>query len=423
MSFVRVHAGHVAGTVLAPPSKSYTHRALVAGHLSRRRYRVVRPLDSDDTRATARAIAALGSPVNRYRGSWTVGPLRPVRSSSSVRVECGESGTTLRFISAVAALSDHSVLLHARGRLPRRPMTTLLAALRRLGAKCRRVRPSGSFQIQGRIHSGDVSIDASESSQFGTALLLTLPTLDGDSTLRLRGAIVSAPYLEATLAVLEYHHLRVTREGSTFQIPGGQSFQRSSFPVPGDASSAAYLWTAAAVSGGDVRVDGVPEEWPQADQAILPLLERAGAEVVRTRSGATVRGRADRPFVVDLTDSPDLYPLAGVLAAGIRGRSILRGAPQVSLKESDRRAGTARLARGLGARVREAGDGLSIEGTGTPRSISMLDLTDHRMVMSAAVGALASRGKSTIGDAGAVEKSFPEFWKALERIGGEVRAV
>jgi 3-phosphoshikimate 1-carboxyvinyltransferase len=270
------------------------------------------------------------------------------------------------------------------------------------------------------MHSGRVSLDASESSQFASALLFALPTLEGDSVLRLTGPIVSAPYLEATLAVLARHRVRVESIARVYRIPGGQRYRGTSFRVPGDASSAAYLWTAGAITGGKVRVTGLPEKWPQADQAILSLLDQAGAKVTRIADGATVQGPVDRPFSVDLTDTPDLYPLAGVLAAVVQGHSLLLGASHVAVKESDRKAGTERVARGLGAHVRPVPGGLAIEGTDSPRPLSLPDLSDHRMVMSAAVGALAAEGRSSIGDARAVDKSFPRFWEVLSRLSGGV---
>lgn len=420
MSVVRLFPHRVAGSVVAPPSKSYTHRALVAAHLSGRAYRVVNPLDSDDTRATARGLTALGTPVHRRRGVWTVGPPSSDRVSPLVRIDCGESGTTLRFLTAVAALSDRRVVLRGRGRLPQRPVASLLRALAALGATARVVPPSSAVEVQGPIHSGRVSLDASESSQFASALLFALPTLEGDSVLRLTGPIVSAPYIEATLAVLAHHRVRVHPTRRVYRIPGGQRYRRVTFHVPGDASSAAYLWTAAAVTGGKVRVTGLPNAWPQADGAILSLLHRAGAKVTASPESATVEGPVDRPFSVDLTDTPDLYPLAGVLASVVRGRSLLLGASHVAGKESDRRVGTERVARGLGARVRRVPGGLAVEGTGSPRPLSLRDLSDHRMVMSAAVGALVAEGPSSIGDARAVDKSFPKFWEVLHQLSGGV---
>jgi len=418
VSVIKVRGAVARGVVRAPPSKSYTHRALLAGRLSQRTYRVVRPLDSDDTRATAGALRALGSTVRCTRGTWTVRPRHSASSYRTAVIDCRESGTTLRFAAALGALDDRRVLLEGSGRLLERPMATLLKALRALGARCRAASAHGPVEVHGPVHAGQVTLDASESSQFASALLLTLPTLPGDSVLELKGPIVSAPYLEATLAVLAFHGVRVARRGRRYSIPGGQSYRASSFRVPGDASSAAYLWAAAAATGGTVRVTGVTEEWPQADLAFLRILQKGGVQVRRSGEGAEVSGRVNRPFTVDLTDSPDLYPLVGVLASIVPGRSELTGAAHVAFKESDRRAGTALLARSLGARVHGSARGLVIEGTDSPRRFLLPTLSDHRSVMSAAVGALSVRGPSVVGDARVVAKSFPDFWSTLRGITG-----
>jgi len=418
MSVVRVFPARVHGDVTAPPSKSYTHRALVIGHLSRRPYEILDPLDSEDTRATARGIGALGTPVRRQGNLWSIRPGSTASAGGPVRIDCGESGTTLRFLAATGALEDRDVLLCSRGRLSERPIEGLLSGLRALGARCGRRDLGRSVWVRGPIRSGEVRLDASTSSQFASALLLTLPTLEGESVLRLTGPIVSAPYIDATLAVLAHHRIRVQRDGRTFRIPGAQRYIGRRFHVPGDASSAAYLWAAAASSGGEVRVRGVGDRWPQADRAILRLLEQTGAGVIRSRDGAVVRGPALRPFRVDLTESPDLYSLAGVLAMAVPGRSWIHGAPHAALKESDRKRATATLVHSFGARVQARGDGLVIDGAPPPSGVRLTNLSDHRLVMSAAVGALGASAPSTIGDAGAVRKSFPEFWQVLRSITG-----
>ena len=414
MSSLAVRPGTVAGTVRAPPSKSYTHRALVAGHLSGRPYDVISPLDSDDTRATALAIATLGTAVRFGARRWSLRPRR-YRTAHPRSIDCGESGTTLRFAAALAARGPAPITLTGQGRLPDRPIAQLLGALETLGASCESGRGHHALPavIHGPLRGGSVRLDASISSQFVSSLLLTLPTVPGDSRLELRGPIVSEPYIAATLAVLRYHGIRFRRRGRTFEIPGGQAYARGRMTVPGDASSAAYLWAAAAITGGRVRVDGLPRGWPQADLAILTILRRAGARVRETPGGAVVEGRALRPFSVDLTPAPDLYPLVGVLAAAIPGRSELRGAAHVVHKESDRRAATIALARAMGASVRRTPRGLSIRGTERPRGFRLRGLTDHRLVMSGAVAALVAGSPSSLGDAGAVSKSFPEFWKVL----------
>lgn len=415
MTIVAVRPSTAAGSLLAPPSKSFTHRALAAGHLARRTYRIDRPLDSDDTRATARAIARLGSPVTRRCDRWTIRHISPGPRPRPVTIDCGESGTTLRFLTALAALHHRPVTLAGSARLGARPMSGLLGSLEALGARVRRHGHALPIEVTGPIHAGSVRLDASQSSQFVSALLFVLPTLEGDSELVLEGRPVSRPYLEATVQVLRHHRVRLRRRGRRFWIPGGQEYRSSRFAVPGDASSAAYLWAAAAVTGGEVEVRGVPPAavWSQADLAILSILRAQGAEVRGHGDRVRVRGRRLRPVSVDLTDAPDLYPLAGALAAVTPGRSVLRGAAHVAVKESDRKAGTVRLARALGAQVRVGPDRLFIEGTREPRPLMLHDLGDHRMVMGAAIGALAAHGRSTLGPAEAVGKSFPGFWEAL----------
>ena len=419
MSSVRVLPGPVYGTVRAPPSKSYTHRALVVGHLSGRRFRVRDPLYAEDTIATAVAIGRLGSPVVRRQGTWEVRPraLRP--PAGPVRIDCGESGTTLRFAAALGAKQARAVTLTGSGRLSERPIEDLLRALNAFGGSSRHLAGSGlPIVVEGPIHGGRAALNASRSSQFASSLLFVLPTLTEDSVLMLTGNVVSRPYIDATLAVLSRHRVHVRRRGRRFSVPGAQTYEGSTFQVPGDASSASYLWAAAAIAGGRVRVEGVSRAWPQADLAILPLLRRNGAKVVEDVRGATVETGVRRPFRVDLSDAPDLYPLAGVLAATTPGVSHLVGAEHVELKESNRKQGTADLARRLGATVRGGRDGLRVEGTSRVRAIQVTHLTDHRLVMSAAVGALAGAGASVIGDRTAVRKSYPGFWSALASIQG-----
>jgi 3-phosphoshikimate 1-carboxyvinyltransferase len=421
VTVARVAPGTVAGTVRAPSSKSYTHRALVAGHLRNARYTVMRPLDAEDTRSTARALGRLGSKLHFSAERWTLSPGSP-RSARLTSVDCGESGTTLRFVAAVAARSSRRVRLQGQGKLPGRPMRELFHALETLGATCEvsgRARSLPAI-VSGPIHGGVLRLDASRSSQFASSLLLTLPTVSGDSNLELVGPIVSEPYIDATLAVLRHHRVRVNRSGRHFSIPGDQKYRGRSIVIPGDASSAAYFWAAGAITRGRVEVTGVPTDCPQADLAVLDLLRSAGATVRRSPNGATVEGGELRGFTVDLTRAPDLYPLAGVLAASIPEESRILGAPHVVHKESNRREGTALLARAMGARVREQRSGLSIRGSARPTRLRLRGLADHRLVMSAAVGALVGDGISSVDDARAVRKSFPGFWQAFGSLRTEV---
>lgn len=421
MSVRRVSPSVIAGRVTAPGSKSYTHRALVAGFLSGRPFTVLGPLDCDDTRATLAALRVLGARVGRTASRWTVDAGTGPTARRRALVDCRESGTTLRFLLPLAARGSAPVTFRGTGRLSSRPVVSLLESLEALGMRSRSSGRRGlPLTVRGPIHGGIVRADVRESSQFLSGLLLTLPTLPEDSEVYWEDEPVSWPYVQATVAVLRHLGVMVgvdAREGRS-RIPGGQRPRGDRFRVPGDASSAAYLWAAAALTGGKVRVDGVSARWPQADRRLLSILTDMGGRVIGANDQISAEGPLDRPIDVDLTDAPDLVPLVGVLASAVPGRSRIRGAPQLVGKESDRRAATVRLVRAFGAEVKVAEDEIAIRGVkGGLRPVRQERSTDHRLVMSATVGALAANGPSTLGDAEAVRKSFPTFWTAIGSVG------
>jgi 3-phosphoshikimate 1-carboxyvinyltransferase len=418
-----IRPGPVSGSIRAPPSKSYTHRALVIGAHAGRPFRVRRPLTSEDTNATLEGLQSLGYRVGTRPGVWTIdGSARP-KLHGTTTVACGESGSTLRFLAPVAALGGEAVEFTGSGRLGDRPLLGLLSALRHLGATVRRRlrRKAGVFEVTGPIRSGRVTVDSRETSQFLSALLLTLPTLPGQSVVRPRGRVVSAPYVAATLHLLTESGVRWRRGRSGYVIDGPVEYGGSAIEIPGDASSTAYLWAAAAITGGRVRTTGLDPAVPQADLLLLDILESAGAEVERGRAGVQVGGRVTTPFDVDLSGAPDLLPLLAVIASTVRGRSRLRGAEQSASKESDRRAWSYRLVREFGAEARLTPHLLEIQGRGVLRSRRLPSLPDHRLVMSAAIGALAADGPTRVGPAESVRKSFPGFWTALHDLGVATR--
>ncbi|HEV2428368.1 MAG TPA: 3-phosphoshikimate 1-carboxyvinyltransferase [Thermoplasmata archaeon] len=420
MTSRRIRGSTVSGEVLAPPSKSYTHRELVASFLADGPSRIVGPSTCDDVLATRRALERLGARVEREAQGWIVTPpSSPPNPRAVPTIDCRESGTTLRFVSALSATRAQRVRLVGSASLARRPMTPLLETLRSAGAHIAVSSTTRSLplSIEGPIGPMSAILETSASSQFLSALLLTLPSVPGRSVLRLAGQRVSRPYVAASIATLGRRGVSVRLSDGTVSISGGQRYKPGRFSIPGDASSAAYLWAAAALSGGRVRVRGIDQRFPQADLVLLDLLESMGASVHRRADGAEVHAASLRGTSVDLSDAPDLLPLAGVLAALSRGRSHLRGAPHARWKESDRRAESARLARAFGAKVRTDPDALTIEGAKRPRAVALIGLRDHRLVMSAAVGALAVPEVSVIGEAESVSKSFPSFWGLLRTIG------
>ncbi len=424
MSAIEISPGPIEGRVRAPPSKSYTHRALVAGYLTGRAYHVHHPNDGDDARATRDGLTAFGARFELRRNGWTIQPgSRPAPARRDRPVECRSSGSTLRLLTSLAALREERRRFRGSAELARRPMDELIAALRAAGARFDGPPPGRAlpFAVRGRIRPGEYRVPGGVSSQFVSSLLFALPGLAGPSTLRIEGDLVSRPYVDATLAVLAAHGITVDGGAGTFRVPAPQTFQGRQFFVPGDASSAAYLWAAAAVSGGRVRVTGFDPRWPQADLLILEILHQMGATVRSRDRGATVEGPLRGGCDVDLTGAPDLFPLIGALAAVTPGaRSRLRGAPQLVHKESDRRSGTESLARALGADVRAVPGALEIRAGSLPLRVAWPRGSDHRMIMASAVAAFARGRPSRFEDARAVGKSFPEFWATLGHLGAHL---
>ncbi|MGA7922713.1 MAG: 3-phosphoshikimate 1-carboxyvinyltransferase [Thermoplasmata archaeon] len=424
MTLRSVSPASLSGSLRAPPSKSYTHRGLISGFLSQRSYRVDHPLEADDTRATATGLELLGSVIRRSSSHWSLTPVTPtLHPNQTIRLRCGQSGTTLRFLTAVAARQGRLVRVEGDPRLARRPLRPLLRVLRSGGVRIRRIGAPANLplEILGPLRGVRTSLHVGESSQFLSALLFVLPTLETSSSLQLVGTPVSQEYVAATLRVLSLHRVRVSLTPSVLEVEGGQQYRGAGFRVPGDASSAAYWWAAAGLNGGPIRVRGVPLDWPQADLEILPILEAMGSHVARHSDGATVEGRIREPFDVDLTNAPDLYPLVGSLAAQLPGTSVIRGAPHVVAKESDRRAATIRLVRGLGGTARLTRRGLEVRGTHSPRPLRSSLSDDHRVVMASAIAATAASGPSLVGSAEAVRKSYPTFWDDLRSLGGTTK--
>ncbi len=426
VDLIRLHPGVARGSLRVPSSKSYTHRALLGALLSPRPVMIQNPLDSEDTRVSLKMVEGLGGKVDTVelpgRTAWRVEP-PPVVAERPCELDAGESGTSIRLFTCAAALGKSEVTFRGSDSLARRPMVGLLRALQDLGAKVH-APPSGRslpFTIRGPIQSGCVNIETSETSQYLTGLLMTLPTLREPSEVRVTGPVVSRPYIEATLAYLKHERIEVRTSDEGYVVPGRQQFAGLGFEVPGDASSAAYLLTLAVTTRGDVTLTGIDAQWPQADLAILGVLSEVATPCIQGKEGGLRMSGADltriKPFDWDLDDNPDLGPLLAVLATFANGTSHLTGGGHLVSKESDRRRGMATLVRALGGQLTESPSRFEIEGPPEANSLRLDNLSDHRMFMSAAVAAAGLPGPSILGPAGAAAKSYPGFLNDLKLLG------
>jgi 3-phosphoshikimate 1-carboxyvinyltransferase len=413
-------AGAVDLRLTAPPSKSFTHRALVAAALARGSSTLGDPLDSGDTRITAEALRALGVDL-----AWEVGNVQvtgaggrfPVKGETTL--DLGDSGTSMRFFAALALLAGKPVVLRGSQRMHERPIGPLADALGMLGGEVRYLGKEGypPLRISGRFRGGEAVVDGSLSSQFISALLMAAPCGEGDLDLTVSPAPVSRSYLDITTEVMSAFGAAPEREGYTrFRVKGGPGYLGRSYPVEGDFSSASYFLALGAVCGGQVRVDNLNRESPQGDRRFPDILEEMGCRLSWSRAGILLESDGDMSGVdVEMSGSPDTVQTLCAVAAFAKGPTRIRGIGHLRHKESDRIEATAGALRTLGGDVRVEGDTVTIH----PRPLhgGVVDPAgDHRTAMAFSVIGLGAGGV-TIRDAECVSKSYPGFWDPLREAG------
>ncbi|MGB9965430.1 3-phosphoshikimate 1-carboxyvinyltransferase [Halobacterium sp. CBA1126] len=423
---VTVANSRVSGTARAPPSKSYTHRALLAAGYAEGAL-VRNPLVSADTRATARAVDHFGGDAERTGPDWEVTGFLGAPDVPADVVDCANSGTTMRLVAGAAALADGTTVLTGDRSLRSRPQGPLLDAIEDLGGSARSTRGNGQapLVVAGPMDGGRVEMPGDVSSQFVTSLLMAGAVTERGVDLELTTELKSAPYVDITLDVLESFGVDAAEHGDGYRVPGGQTYEPTDgeYAVPGDFSSASYLLAAGALAGGDDVVVKGAHPSAQGDAAIVDVLREMGADVEWHRdAGEIVVGRSDLDGVtVGVADTPDLLPTIAVLGAAADGTTTITDAEHVRYKETDRVSAMAEELAKLGADVEEYRDELVVHGGNSDLSGARVDgRGDHRIVMSLAVAALVADGETTIAGGEHVDVSFPDFFDALADLGAAV---
>ncbi len=409
----------VEATLLVPPSKSLTNRALVAAAVADGGT-ADSPLDCEDTRLLAQALERMGWGISWTDEAVTVRARGQV--PGPVEVFLGNSGTGARFVLALAAAVPGDTVVDGTARLRERPMGPLIEALRSLGCGIEATGGRLPARISGRtLEGGAVRLAPGVSSQFVSALLLAAPLMGQGLELELEGPIPSRPYLALTQNVLEAFGAAVEHDASMsrWRVAGG-GLTPVRYRVEGDWSAAAFPLAAAAVAGGRVTVANVSPDSAQGDRAVTAVLERAGCRVGSGPGGVTVEGPARLPFEANLEDAPDLFPALAVVAASVPAGTVLDGLGALRHKESDRLSVMAENLRRLGASVEEDGQRMTVlrpipagGGDGVPVTAA----ADHRIAMAMAVAALRA-GRLVLDDPSCVVKSYPEFWRDWSRLAG-----
>ena len=429
---VRITPSRVRGTARAPPSKSYTHRAiLAAGYADGATVR--NPLFSADTAATMRAVEAYGGETERAGDDLEVSGFGGDPETPADVIDCANSGTTMRLTTATAGLIDGLAVLTGDTSLRSRPQGPLLKALDGLGVRAESTRANGQapLVVGGGPNGGTTAIKGDVSSQYITGLLMAGAVSEDGVEIELTTELKSAPYVDITLEVLSAFGVEASVVGGDdsgvrasgaegFAVDGGQTYAPAGggYDVPGDFSSMSYLLAAGALAAEDELVVEGAHPSAQGDSAIVGILESMGASIEWDRdAGEITVERSDLEGVeVGVADTPDLLPTIAALGAAATGTTRITDCAHVRLKETDRVAAMATELGRMGIETEESADELVVHG-GDLEGATVRGHEDHRIVMSLAVAGLVADGETTIEGAGDVDVSFPGFFDALSDIG------
>lgn len=401
----RITPAKLAGSIAAIPSKSEAHRSLICAALADKPTTLYMGPGSEDIEATIRCLNAFGADIRRENETLRVNPIREI--PAACEADCGESGSTLRFLLPVAGALGIDASFRMHGRLPERPIFPLDRELSMGG--CELTHPERNIlRITGKLRPGAYALPGNVSSQYISGMLFALTLLNNESTLAVTGKTESAGYIEMTLQSMAAFGAQPVKTDSGFAIPGlGRYTSPGSAHIGGDWSNAAFWFCVDAIDGCAVHVTGLNTDSAQGDKRIVEEVQK-----LRDANGTAV---------IDASDIPDLIPTLAACACARRQDVEVIRAGRLRIKESDRLLAIARTLNKLGSCITETQDGLIIDGSRPLRGGEVDSFGDHRIAMMAAIASTGCTQEVIIHGAEAVNKSYPGFWMDFASLGGRVK--
>jgi len=420
---LEVGKSRFSGRISVPGSKSHTIRAVAVASMAPGVSKILSPLVSDDTVSATLAAKAFGAEVERGDDSvWTVKGTGGRIASVQGVLDMGNSGTSLRIFTGLAALAGFKVSFDGDESLRTRPMGSLLAALGSLGVECSSKDGKCPVSVHGPLKGGKARIEG-KSSQFVTALLFAAPLCkNGDIELEVYN-LNEKPYVEITLDWLEKQGIQLEKSPSLthYKIKGGQSYKPFELTIPADFSTATFPLVAAAITGGEAEIMNLDFSDRQGDKEVFGYLEKMGAKIVRGANSTKVVANGKLKGVeLDLNSTPDALPAMAVAAACASGRTVLGNVPQARIKETDRIACMTKELRKMGVQVEELPDGMIIDG-GALKGAPVESYKDHRIAMSMAIAGLVAEGRTLVADAECASVTYPAFVKDFMSLGADFK--
>ncbi len=409
------------GTVTVPPSKSYTHRAVIIASLAQGSSTLYNPLLSEDTIASIEACRKIGAQIEVSDDLIQVKGVFGVPKTPRESIDVKNSGTTLRVMTPVCSLCSEKVTLTGDASIRERPMQPLLDALEQLGVQTSSANGKAPVSVQGPLAGGRCQIVGDISSQFISGLLIACAMARNETSIDLVTPLKSQPYVDLTLDVVEKFGGQVEKGTNAFRVPGSQIYRGINYVVEGDYSSAAFLMVAAALLESDVTVTNINVNSKQGDRRIIDILRAMGVNIQVREDSVNVRGAGELDGIqIDLGDSPDLLPIIAVIGALANGKTLIKNVGHLRYKESDRLKAITTELNKMGAHVKEGNDFLEIKGVESLKGTHLSGWGDHRIVMALAIAALRAKGETVISHAETIPVSFPGFDKAMKTLGANM---
>ena len=416
----KVEKSSIDGKITCPSNKSYTHRAIFMASLADGKSMIKNILKSGDTIATINACKNFGAEIKEEENNLIVDSPNELKLRDSI-IDAANSGTTIRIAAAISTLADTKIVLSGDQSLNKRPMQPLLKALESLGAKCSSSNGTPPISILGKIKGGKVKIPGNISSQFISALMIVAPKLENGMLLNIQGELVSKPYVDATIMAMKKFNVNVEAEIPYKKyIINPQNYKSTTFSIPSDFSSLALLLSAAVLLGENLSIEMTMGDMPQADEAIIDILEKMG--VVVTLDKNVIKIKSPKKLdggKFDLNDSPDLVPAVAILALKASKPIEIFNVKHVRYKETDRIAILARELTKLGIKVVEKKDGLVLKNSKNLIGADLNSENDHRLFMAFCIAGMYV-GNCNVSHPESVKISYPDFIQEMKRIGCKI---
>ena len=418
----KIEKSKLSGKIVCPSNKSYTHRAIFVGSLSEKTSIIKNALQSKDIEATIEACKKLGAQIKETENNITVEGIQEFKNQN-LEIDALNSGTTIRIAAAVSSLFEGQTVLTGDESLRQRPMQSLLDALESLGAKCSSTDGKPPITVSGIIKGGEINIPGNISSQFSTALLLVAPRTEKGLVLNIEGDLVSKPYLDASINVMEKFGVKVNTvlPYKKYQI-SPQKYSPATVTIPTDFSSLALLLSAAVLIGNDLTFEITLGNLPQGDEKIIDILEILGVVVTMNETTITVESPEKlKGGKFDLKNTPDLLPPLAILSLKTSQPIEIFNVKHARYKETDRIAILSRELQKLGIKIKENEDGMILEAPDKSQGAELNSENDHRLFMAFCIAGMFV-GDCTVSNPESIAISYPNFISDMNKVGGKIKS-